>query len=60
MAVDDNLSTIPSGVTSQADPYSGNIYVSWASVDINRRFRSQTVQPQPHHGGGLVGRGEQF
>ncbi len=35
MAVDDNLSTIPSGVASPPDPYSGNIYVSWASVDIN-------------------------
>ena len=35
MTVDDNLSTIPSGVASPADPYSGNVYVSWASMDIN-------------------------
>ena len=42
MAVDDNLATIPSGVASPADPYSGNIYVSWASVDIN-----QATNPEP-------------
>ena len=60
MAVDDNLSTIPSGVTSPADPNSGNIYVSWASVDINTAIPIPAVQPQPHQGGGLVGRGEQF
>ena len=35
MAVDDNLATIPSGVASPADAFSGNIYVSWASIDIN-------------------------
>ena len=35
MTVDDNLSTIPAGVASQPDPNSGNIYVSWASVDLN-------------------------
>ena len=35
MTVDDNLSTIPAGVTSQADPYSGNIYVAWAGIDVD-------------------------
>ena len=35
MSVDDNLSIIPSGVASPADAFSGNIYVSWASIDIN-------------------------
>lgn len=35
MTVDDNLSTIPSGVASPADPYSGDVYISWASIDIN-------------------------
>ena len=47
MAVDDNLSSIPGGVASPADPYAnntstlantnnvGDIYVSWASVDKN-------------------------
>jgi subtilisin-like proprotein convertase family protein len=35
MSVDDNLSTIPTGVTSQADAYAGDIYVSWMSVDRN-------------------------
>ena len=35
MAVDDNLATIPSGVASPADPFSGNVYVSWASIDRN-------------------------
>ena len=47
MAVDDNLSSIPGGVASPADPYAnntstlantnnvGDIYVSWASMDNN-------------------------
>ena len=35
MAVDDNQSTSPTGVTTQTDAYSGNVYVSWASVDHN-------------------------
>ena len=35
MAVDDNLSTIPNGVTSQADAFSGNIYVGWAGIDVD-------------------------
>ena len=35
MTVDDNLSTIPTGVSSTADPYSGDVYVAWTSVDIN-------------------------
>lgn len=35
MTVDDNLATIPSSVNSQADPYSGNIYVAWTSIDVN-------------------------
>jgi subtilisin-like proprotein convertase family protein len=35
MTVDDNLATVPNGVISEADPYSGNVYVSWASIDVN-------------------------
>ena len=35
MTVDDNLSTAPTGVATLPDAYSGNVYVSWASVDIN-------------------------
>ena len=45
MAVDDNLATIPSGVASPADPYSGNVYVSWASMDINRRLNPEPFNP---------------
>ena len=60
MTVDDNLATMPSGVASPADPYSGNIYVSWASIDINTAIPIPAVQPQPDHGRGLVGRGQQL
>ena len=35
MTVDDNLATIPNGVASQADPFAGDVYVAWTSVDIN-------------------------
>ena len=35
MSVDGNLATIPAGVASPADANSGNIYVSWATVDLN-------------------------
>ena len=36
MTVDDNLATLPTGVGLQADPYSGDVYVSWTSIDVNR------------------------
>lgn len=42
MTVDDNIgggtsqTAIPAGVASLPDPDSGNIYVSWASVDLNQ------------------------
>ena len=35
MTVDDNLSTIPNSVSSTADPYSGDVYVAWTSIDVN-------------------------
>jgi subtilisin-like proprotein convertase family protein len=34
MTVDDNQATLPPSVSSQVDPNSGNVYVSWTSVDI--------------------------
>ena len=45
MTVDDNQSTIPTGVTSQADPYSGDVYVSWASVDVNTAIPISPFNP---------------
>ena len=45
LTVDDNLSTIPAGVTSQADPFSGNVYVSWASIDVNTSIPIQEFNP---------------
>ena len=34
MAVDSNLATLPPSVASQVDPTSGNVYVSWAGMDV--------------------------
>ena len=45
MTVDDNLATIPTGVTSQADPYSGNVYVSWTSIDVNTAIPIPAFNP---------------
>jgi subtilisin-like proprotein convertase family protein len=35
MAVDDSQTSEPTGVTTQTDAFSGNVYVSWATVDVN-------------------------
>jgi subtilisin-like proprotein convertase family protein len=35
MVVDDNQATVPTGVTTQADPNSGNVYVAWSGIDVN-------------------------
>jgi hypothetical protein len=35
MTVDNNLATVPTGVVSEADTFSGNVYVSWTSIDVN-------------------------
>ena len=43
MTVDDNLATIPTGVTSLPDPNSGNIYVTWASVDVKPTLENAGV-----------------
>ena len=45
MTVDSNLATIPSGVASPADPFSGNVYVSWASIDINTSIPISPFNP---------------
>ena len=37
MTVDDNLAALPPSVTNQpVDPTSGNVYVSWTSIDIRQ------------------------
>ena len=35
MTVDDNVATAPTGVTTQPDAFSGDVYVAWTSVDHN-------------------------
>ena len=35
MTVDANQATSPTGVTTQTDAFANNIYVSWASIDVN-------------------------
>ncbi len=34
LTVDDNQATLPPSVNSQIDPNSGNVYVSWTSIDV--------------------------
>ena len=33
LAVDSNVASFPSGGTTQTDPYAGNLYVAWETVD---------------------------
>ncbi len=35
MTVDDNVATAPTGVTTQPDAFSGDVYVAWTSVNHN-------------------------
>ena len=60
MTVDRQPGDPPAGVTTQPDPDSGDVYVSWTSVDDNTAISARGFQPQPDQAGGLLGRRQQF
>ena len=63
MTVDNNLATFTDPTTGdvQADPDSGNVYVSWTSVDVKPPIPlAPRFQPQPDQADGLVRRREQL
>ena len=63
MQVDDNLPTFTDPATGQVqtDPYSGNVYVSWTSIDVKPSLAERRdVQPEPDQADRLVRRREQL
>jgi subtilisin-like proprotein convertase family protein len=45
MTVDDNQATSPTGVSTQTDAFSGDVYVAWAGIDVNRAIPIPAFNP---------------